>query len=130
MQFREEYVERLRSCLESEEDWHHVERCFREGLGDDEVEDASPIVFAFGYMLVASRREELRERVGVFGAQFEIEGRIFPKPLAEIDEDTLDLLGEVRRCNPGASPCCEPLQRSAVGSQVRRAASGPRSGRL
>jgi hypothetical protein len=91
MQFREEYVERLRSCLESEEDWHHVERCFREGLGDDEVEDASPIVFAFGYMLVASRREELRDRVGVFGAQFELEGRIFPKPLAEIDDDTLDL---------------------------------------
>ncbi|HEY3552622.1 MAG TPA: hypothetical protein VGK66_02935, partial [Solirubrobacterales bacterium] len=91
MQFREEYVERLRSCLENEEDWHHVERCFREGLGDDEVEDASPIVFAFGYMLVASRREELRDRVGVFGAQFEIEGRIFPKPLAEIDDDTLGL---------------------------------------
>lgn len=91
MQFREEYVERLRSCLESEESWHRVERCFREGLGDDEVEDARPIVFAFGYMLVASRREELRDRVGVFGAQFEIEGRIFPKPLAEIDDDTLGL---------------------------------------
>lgn len=90
MQFREEYVERLRSCLESE-DWHHVECCFREGLGDDEVEDASPIVFAFGYMLVASRREELRDRVGVFGAQVELEGRIFPKPLAEIEDDTLDL---------------------------------------
>jgi hypothetical protein len=91
MQFREEYVERLRSCLENEKDWHHVERCFREGLGDDEVEDASPIVLAFGYMLVASRREELRERVGVFGAQFELEGQIFPKPLAEIDDDMLAL---------------------------------------
>lgn len=91
MQFREDYVERLRTCLESEEDWNHVERCFREGLNNDEIEDASPIVFAFGYMLVASRREELRDRVGVFGAQFELEGRIFPKPLPEIEDDTLDL---------------------------------------
>lgn len=91
MQFREDYVERLRSCLEKEKDWHHIERCFREGLGDEEVEDASPIVLAFGYMLVASRREELRERVGVFGSQFELGNQIFPKPLAEIDDDMLDL---------------------------------------
>ena len=42
MQFREGYVERLRSCLEGEEDWYRVGRCFQEGLSDDEVEDARP----------------------------------------------------------------------------------------
>jgi hypothetical protein len=91
MQFREDFVERLRSCLEKETDWHQVEHCFKENLGDEEVEDARPIVSAFGYMLVASRREELRERVGIFGAQFEFDGQIFPIPLAEIDDATLGL---------------------------------------
>ena len=74
--------------------WHRIERCFREGLGDEEdVQDARPIVWAFGYMLVAGRREELRERVGVFGAQWKMGGSVFPPPLAEIEEDMLDLWG-------------------------------------
>jgi hypothetical protein len=94
MQFRDDYRDRLRSCLAQENKWHRVERCFREGLEDEEVEDARPIVWAFGYMLVAGRREELRERVGVFGAQWEIEGTVFPAPLAEIDEGMLEVWSE------------------------------------
>jgi hypothetical protein len=92
MQFRSEYLDRLRSCLATENQWHRVERCFREGLpANEEVDDARPIVWAFGYMLVASRRDELRERVGVFGAQWEIGGSVFPPPVAEIGPEILDL---------------------------------------
>jgi hypothetical protein len=91
MHFREDYVERLRSCLETAADWHEVESCFGQGLSDDEVDDARPVVYAFGYMLVASRREQIRERAGVFGAQWEIGGSIFPARLAEISDDMLEI---------------------------------------
>ncbi len=91
MKFREDYAERLRSCLREAKDWHAAERCFRDGLGDDEIEDSRPVVYAFGYMLVASRREQIRERTGVFGAQFEIGGSIFPAPLAEIPDEMLEV---------------------------------------
>src|SRR5665811_546802 len=92
MRFRDDYVHQLRSCLETAEDWHSVESCFRKKIDTDngeDVEDARPIVQAFGYMLVASRREEIRERAGVFGAQFEMSGQVFPTPLKDIDEDTV-----------------------------------------
>lgn len=94
VKFRDDYAGRLRSCLETGDDWHSVESCFREGIdqeNDDEVMDARPIVWAFGYMLVAGRREDLRERVGVFGAQWEMGGSVFPPSLAEVDDETLDL---------------------------------------
>jgi hypothetical protein len=92
MKFRDDYLDQLRSCLAEESEWHRVERCFREGLrGNEDVEDARPIVWAFGYMLVAGRREELRERVGVFGAQWEMGGSVFPAPLVEMGEDMLDV---------------------------------------
>lgn len=86
-----DYAERLRSCLQEDNDWHAAERCFREGLDDDEIEDSRPVVYAFGYMLVASRREQIRERAGVFGAQFEIGGTIFPAPLADIPDEMLEV---------------------------------------
>lgn len=92
MRFRDDYVRQLRSCLETAEDWHSVESCFRKKIdtdNDEDVEDARPIVQAFGYMFVASRREEIRERAGVFGAQFEMGGQVFPTPLRDIDEDTV-----------------------------------------
>jgi hypothetical protein len=92
---RADHVERLRACLAKESDWHRVERCFREGLPDDQVEESPPIVFAFGYMLIASRRDELREREGVFGPQFQIGGSVFPPPLAEISNPDLDLWDEL-----------------------------------
>jgi hypothetical protein len=94
VKFRDDYAGSLRSCLETGDDWHSVESCFREGIdqeNDDEVMDARPIVWAFGYMLVAGRREELRERVGVFGAQWEMGGSVFPPPLADVDDESLDL---------------------------------------
>ncbi len=94
MQFREDYIHRLRSCLETAEDWHSVEGCFRKGIdmeNQEDVDDARPIVQAFGYMLVASRREAIRERAGVFGAQIEMGGQVFPAPLKDIDKDTLAL---------------------------------------
>lgn len=95
MSVRADHLERLRMCLANEADWHGVERCFREGLPDDEIEDSRPIVYAFGYMLIASRRDELREREGVFGPQFQIGDSIFPAPLAEISEPDLDLWSEL-----------------------------------
>lgn len=67
-----------------------MERCFGKGVDEEEIEDSRPVVYAFGYMLVASRREQIRERTGVFGAQFEIGGSIFPAPIAEIPDEMLD----------------------------------------
>jgi hypothetical protein len=91
MRFREDLLERLRSCLGRQADWHGVERCFAERLPDDEAEDARPLIDAFGYMLVVSGRDELREREGVFGAQIQIGGRVFPRPLLEIEDAELML---------------------------------------
>lgn len=94
MRFREDYLQQLRACLEAADDWHSVESCFRKGIdadNEEEVDDARPLVFAFGYMLVASRREQTRERAGVFGAQFEMGGQIFPAPLESIEDDMLSL---------------------------------------
>jgi hypothetical protein len=55
MQFREDFLEILRTCLSEAEDWYGVERCFRAQIdaeNDDEVEDARPVVFAFAYELL------------------------------------------------------------------------------
>ena len=73
------------------DDWYAVERCFRETVDDEEVEDAKPLVWAFGYMLVGRRREEPRERSGVFAPQLEMDGTIFPPRLREIPEETPSL---------------------------------------
>lgn len=94
MKFRSDYVDLIRSCLAEAEDWYDVERRFRERVDEEkqeEVEDATPLVVAFAYMLVASRRDESRERYGVFGAQWEMGGRIFPVPLPDVSDDMLDL---------------------------------------
>lgn len=88
MRFREDLLDHLRSCLEKEGEWHRVERCFREALDEDAGEDARPVVWAFGYMLVGRRREEPRERSGVFAPMIVLEnGASFPPPLAEIESD-------------------------------------------
>jgi hypothetical protein len=86
VEFRADFIDRLTQCLEEADDWYGVERCFREMVDDEEVEDAKPLVWAFGYMLVGRRREEPRERSGVFAPRFEIGSSIFPPPLAEIPE--------------------------------------------
>jgi hypothetical protein len=91
MQFRADFVDRMRQCLEEAEDWYGVERCFRDTVDDEEVEDAKPLVWAFGYMLVGRRREEPRERSGVFAPQFEIGGSIFPPRLADVPDETPSL---------------------------------------
>lgn len=88
MQFREDFLDQLRSCLEKESEWHRVERSFREALDEDAGEDARPVVWAFGYMLVGRRREEPRERSGVFAPMIVWEnGASFPPPLVEIETD-------------------------------------------
>jgi hypothetical protein len=87
LQFRADFIDRLRQCLEEADDWYGVDRCFRESVDDEEVEDAKPLVWAFGYMLVGRRREEPRERSGVFAPQFEIDGSIFPPRLTEIPHE-------------------------------------------
>jgi Domain of unknown function (DUF4209) len=94
MDYRDDFAEQLRRCLGDSDEWHQVERCFRESIDQEdqgEVDAARPVVHAFGYMLVASRRDELRERVGVYGAQWEMDGRIFPPRLDEADDETLGL---------------------------------------
>lgn len=97
MKFRSDFADSLRSCLSEAEDWYDVERCFRGRIDEEsqeEIEDASPLVVAFAYMLVASRRDEIRERYGVFGAQWEMGGRIFPVPLPDVSDEMLGLWAE------------------------------------
>jgi hypothetical protein len=91
MQVRVEFIDRMRRCLEEAEDWYGVERCFRDTVADEEVEDAKPLVWAFGYMLVGRRREEPRERSGVFAPQLEMGGSIFPPRLADVPEESPSL---------------------------------------
>jgi hypothetical protein len=96
MEFRDDFAEILRTCSSDAEDWHSIESCFRKSIDEEKsevVEDAKPLVWAFGYMLVASRREETRERYGVFGAAWEIEGSIFPPRLAELPDEVLEIWG-------------------------------------
>jgi hypothetical protein len=88
VQFRADFIDRLRQCLEEGGNWYAVERCFTEAVDDEEVDDAKPLVWAFGYMLVGGRREELRDRSGVFAPQLEIGGSSFPPRLAEIPGET------------------------------------------
>lgn len=92
MEYRSDFLERLRSCLEGAEDCHAVERCFREKVADEEVEDAKALVWAFAYMLVGRRREEPRERSGVFAPQWEMGGQTFPPPFEELPEEVMPLL--------------------------------------
>lgn len=87
MEFRDHLLDRLRSCLEQEDEWHLVERCFRAGLDPDD-DDARPVVWAFGYMLIGDRREEARERSGVFAPMIELtDGSAFPPRLDAITEE-------------------------------------------
>lgn len=95
MNFREDYIEPLRSCLEGAEDWHRVQDCFQKHVEDSDVEDGRPVVYAFGYMLVASRREDARERSGVFAPAIVWEnGASFPAPMEEIPEEMLPVWAE------------------------------------
>jgi hypothetical protein len=88
MQFREDLLGQLRSCLEKEGEWHGVERCFREALDEDAGKDGRPVVWAFGYMLAGRRREDSRERSGVFAPMIVWKnGASFPPPLVEIQEE-------------------------------------------
>jgi len=109
MQFRDDFAELLRTCSSEAEDWHSVESCFHKSIDEEDsdvVDDARPLVWAFGYMLVASRREEARERYGVFGAAWEIEGSIFPPRLAELPDEVLEIwieYGDALKGNPLAA---------------------------
>lgn len=88
MKFRDDYLAQLLTCLDSASEWHRVERCFREELDDDADEDARPVVWAFGYMLVGRRREEPRERSGIFAPMIVWEnGASFPPPLDTVGNE-------------------------------------------
>jgi hypothetical protein len=90
VRYRNDYVELLRECLSGADDWYKVERCFQEHVDDDDIEDARPVVYAFGYMLVEARRDEIRDRRGIFAPRIEWEnGAAFPAPLEEIPDEML-----------------------------------------
>lgn len=102
MQFREDFLDQLRCCLEKEGEWHRVEQCFREALGEDAGEDARPVVWAFGYMLVGRRREEPRKRSGVFAPMIVWEnGASFPPPLAEIEDEVAPIWAGYAKATDG-----------------------------
>lgn len=88
MEFRPEFLDQLRPCLEQADDWYGVDRCFRQKVDDEDIEDAKPLVWAFSYMLTGRRRPELQERSGVFAPQFEFASSVFPPRLAEIPDET------------------------------------------
>lgn len=90
MRFREDWLPVLRDCLDGATDWYGVESCFRSHVADDEIDDARPVVYAFGYMLVMDGSDELRARTGVFAPRIEWNnGAAFPEPLDRIPEDML-----------------------------------------
>lgn len=95
MQFRQDLLDLLRTCLGTESEWHRVERCFRESLDQNDDVDARPLVWAFGYMLVADRREDARERSGVFAPIIEWEdGGCFPPRLDAVKAEAAPIWAE------------------------------------
>jgi hypothetical protein len=85
---RQDWRNRLESALDGATDWYDVERALKETVTDDEIEDARPLVYAFGYMLLEPRREESRDRHGtVFAPRIEWgNGQAFPAPLDQVDD--------------------------------------------
>lgn len=74
---------------------HEVSRLIREGTTEGEEEVSRPFVFAFGYMDVAGRKDELRASVGgPFGPMIEMNGMSFPPPLSELEAANLPPLAE------------------------------------
>jgi hypothetical protein len=97
VRYRDDYVEILQGCLSGADDWYKVERCFQEHIDDDDIEDARPVVYAFGYMLVGARRDELRDRRGIFAPRIEWDnGAAFPAPLDEIPGEMLAVWASYR----------------------------------
>lgn len=81
MRYRDDYAERLRACLDGASDWYDVERRFNADVTDEELDDARPVVYAFGYMLVAPGSESQRANYGVFAPRLSWgEGGHFPEP--------------------------------------------------
>jgi hypothetical protein len=85
-------LERLADALREAEHWQDVEWRLRPTVADDEIEEARPFVFAFGYSLIEPRSDERRQVAGApFGAAMAWDGMQFPPPLVELDEDILSV---------------------------------------
>lgn len=92
MRYRNDYAERLRACLDGASDWYDVERRFNAEVTDDELDDTRPVVYAFGYMLVAPGRDSQRVQYGVFAPRLSWgEGGHFPEPLGDLPDDYLPI---------------------------------------
>lgn len=88
MTARESFEARLLGALSESEDWDDVGSRLRATVGEDEIDEARPFVFAFAYRLLEPRDVERRQ---VSGSAFGVNGQDFPPPLGAIDEATLDV---------------------------------------
>lgn len=83
--------DRLDVALQDAKDWHDVERRLREMTPAEEVLEARPLVWAFGYMLIEPRSEEKRQVAGSpFGPMIAWENAQFPPRVEDIEPNTLD----------------------------------------
>lgn len=90
VRYRDDYTERLRGCLDGASDWYDVERRFNADVTDEELDDARPVVYAFGYMLVGPDSDSQRAQYGVFAPRLSWgEGGHFPEPLSDLADDYL-----------------------------------------
>lgn len=81
-----ELLTRLRRAIEGAGDWYAIERAFTATVADDEVDDARPAAFAFGYMLVSRSNQAGRQEKGVFAPRIEWhDGGAFPPPLSSLE---------------------------------------------
>ena len=92
MRYRDDYAERLRACVDGASDWYDVERRFNADVTDEELDDARPVVYAFGYMLVGPDSDSQRAQYGAFAPRLSWgEGGHFPEPLADLPDDYLPI---------------------------------------
>ncbi|MEA2396101.1 MAG: hypothetical protein QOJ82_3992 [Solirubrobacteraceae bacterium] len=92
MRYRDDYAGRLRACLDGASDWYDVERRFNADVTDDELDDARPVVYAFGYMLVAPESDSQRANYGVFAPRLSWgEGGHVPEPLGDLADEYLPI---------------------------------------
>jgi hypothetical protein len=83
--------ERLQRALQECEYWEQAGLSFQATVGEDEIDEARPYVFALGYRLLQPRDEERRELSGAaFGQAWRMNGSGFPPPLGEIEDSILD----------------------------------------
>ena len=114
--------DRVVTVLDGEPDWREVATRLRQSAGARETDPIWPILEAFDYHLKDSGQIEQRKRYGgPFGLVFETTAGVYPTPLRDVDDATLQLWSELLDCVD------DPLVRARMGDLlwVRRVGPAP-----